>query len=156
MIQGRYKYNYESVYLLSPAVAYAAGRNILNASSVAAFLRFRYNFVSILQSVLNFFAEVMTLIEFLLRLRYLAVVAVLFCILNSIAFLALGVYESFHAYQVIVTGMSWNEAKSAGVSIVESIDTFLVALVLIILALGLTELFLVSDERRDARQYPRG
>ena len=96
----------------------------------------------------------MTLMEFLLRLRYLAVVAVLFCILNSIAFLALGVYESFHAYPVIVTGMSWNEAKSAGVSIVESIDTFLVALVLIILALGLTELFLVSDERRDALPIP--
>ena len=96
----------------------------------------------------------MTLMESLLRLRYLAVVAVLFCILNSIAFLALGVYESFHAYQVIVTGMSWNEAKSAGVSIVESIDTFLVALVLIILALGLTELFLVSDERRDALPIP--
>ena len=142
--------------IIPPAVAYDGGRNILNASSVAAFLWFRYNFVSILQSVSNFFAEVMTLMEFLLRLRYLAVVAVLFCILNSIAFLALGVYESFHAYQVIVTGMSWNEAKSAGVSIVESIDTFLVALVLIILALGLTELFLVSDERRDALQYRRG
>jgi len=91
---------------------------------------------------------------FLLRFRYLAVVAVLFFILNGIALLALGAYKSFHAYQVMLAGMPWEPGKGPGIYIVESIDTFLVALVLFVLAVGLGELFLVSDDEKNALPIP--
>ncbi len=94
------------------------------------------------------------MIGFLLRFRYLAAVAVLFFILNGIALMAVGVYKSFHAYQVLLAGMPWEPGKGPGIYIVESIDTFLVAMVLFVLAVGLAELFLVKDDEKNALPIP--
>ncbi|MGO9378251.1 MAG: YqhA family protein [Dissulfurispiraceae bacterium] len=96
----------------------------------------------------------MTLIGFLLKMRYLAAVAVLFSVLSGMALMAIGVCESVHAYQIILAGIPWESGKHPVQQIGESIDTFLVALVLIVLALGLTELFLVGDDEKDACLIP--
>jgi len=97
---------------------------------------------------------VITLTRFLVRFRYLAAVAVLFCLLNGIALLAVGVYKSFYGYKILMEGMPWEPGKGPGIKLVESVDVFLAALVFIVLAIGLAELFLIRDEEKDALQLP--
>jgi uncharacterized membrane protein YqhA len=96
----------------------------------------------------------MILLERLLGIRYLAAVAELFSLISGAALLALGVYKFFRAYTVILGGVPVGSEKGPGILILESIDVFLAALASLVLALGLAQLFLVSDDRRDALQIP--
>lgn len=95
---------------------------------------------------------VMTLMQFLLKLRYLVIVAMVFSILNGIALLGLGVYKSIKSYQALLA--PWESGEGPGIMLVESVDVFLAALVLIILGIGLAVLFLIRDEGKDSLQIP--
>jgi len=96
----------------------------------------------------------MTLMRFLLKLRYLVVVAMVFSILNGIALLGLGAYKSIKSYQVLLAGTPLQSGKGPGIQLVESVDVFLAALVLIILGIGLAVLFLIRDEEQDSLHLP--
>jgi uncharacterized membrane protein YqhA len=90
------------------------------------------------------------MIGFLLRFSYGSVIVALFSILNAAALIAVGVYKAFRFSQVILWGMPREEGKGLGISIVDSVDTFLVALVLV--ALGrVAELCFAPENKKDGR-----
>lgn len=94
------------------------------------------------------------MVSYLLKFRYLAVIVILFSIVNAIALLVLGVYEAFHAYRDILAGPPWKQGGGPGISIVYSIDIFLVAMVLIVLAVGVGELFIIPEDKSDDLPIP--
>jgi len=86
------------------------------------------------------------MLNFLLRLRFLVVIIVLFTFLNSLILIFLAVKRSVHAYGIVFFNLESD--KPPGVEILESIDLFLIGLVFLIFSLGLTKLFLgrIGDE----------
>jgi len=58
--------------------------------------------------------------------------------LNSVAFIGVGVYRSYHAYSLLI--MEGVERKP-GIEIINSLDTFLIALVFLIMSFGFAKLF---------------
>ncbi len=76
-------------------------------------------------------------LENIFQVRYLALIVAIFLMLNGILAIALGVK---HLWETILILFSSHD-KSAGSSIISSIDTFLFALVILILAGGIFKLF---------------
>jgi uncharacterized membrane protein YqhA len=93
-------------------------------------------------------------IGFILKFRYLAVVVVLVLLVHAIGFLALGVFRSIEAYQLIAAGGEWTGANRPGIHLAESVDSLLLALVLIVLAMGTASLFLRPDGRAVDERVP--
>ena len=87
------------------------------------------------------------LIGFVLKFRYLAVVAVVILLIHAVGLLALAGLRTYEAYQAL-TGSG---AHRPGIPIAESVDAALFALVLIVLALGTTSLYLGSGDGADPR-----
>ena len=58
--------------------------------------------------------------------------------LNCVTFIGLGVYRSYHAYSALI---SEGVAGKPGIEIINSLDTFLIALVFLIMSLGFARLF---------------
>jgi uncharacterized membrane protein YqhA len=58
--------------------------------------------------------------------------------LNSVAFIGVGVYRSYHAYRMLIT--EGVEGKP-GIELINSLDIFLIALVFLIMSLGFSKLF---------------
>lgn len=92
--------------------------------------------------------------QFLLKLRYLVIVAMVFSILNGIALLGLGAHRSIKSYQALLAEGPVTPGEEPGIMLVESVDIFLASLVLIILGIGLAVLFLIPDEKKDSLKIP--
>lgn len=84
-----------------------------------------------------------SLLEQLLKVRYIAIVVVIAAIMHSLAFLVLGGRIAFHAYLIIVRGAAAGENVRPGLELLHSLDFLLIALVLLILGLGVFKLFLL-------------
>ena len=94
------------------------------------------------------------IIGLLIELRYVALVAVVFSILNSFTMLGLGIHKAYRAYRFLLGIEPLNEGELPGLLLAQSIDQFLIALVFLVLGLGLAQLFLLRDEQRTGLPIP--
>lgn len=70
--------------------------------------------------------------------RFAIIALILATFFNAIFFIVSGIYRSVHAYILVTqTGLD----SKPGLHLVESIDSFLIALVFLILSIGITKLF---------------
>ena len=83
----------------------------------------------------------------------LTLVIVLFTTINSIAFIAAGIMESYQGITGILTGKIRTEERP-GLLILESLDVFLIALVFIVFSIGITMLFLPSTAEKIREHVP--
>ena len=84
----------------------------------------------------------------ILKLRYIYLVVVFFNVVNSFAFLVLGVFKSIKGYQAIIESLSGNgEWSNPGVLLAESLDTFLVSFVFLIFAFGIWKIFIRDNTK---------
>lgn len=90
------------------------------------------------------------------RIRYMTVLAVLASLLGAALLLVIGsasVIEAFALYLGFLTPhIAGNEAKEAVVAVIESLDNFLLAFVLIYFSYSIYFLFVHDDPSEEARQ----
>jgi len=89
--------------------------------------------------------------ERLLRIRYLAVVIVLVASLHAIGFLVMGVAHAIRAYAHIAQGHMGGGEVRPGLEMLQSLDSMLIALVLVVTAAGIAKIFLVADTREEQK-----
>jgi len=82
----------------------------------------------------------------LLKLRWLAGLIAVFCGLHAVAFVVLGVMRAVGGYRLMFKGPPFDTQHLPGVEIARSLDAFLIALVFIVFAIGILELFLVRPD----------
>jgi len=90
----------------------------------------------------------------LLKLRWLAGLIAVFCGLHAVAFVALGIVRAVAGYRVIFAGPPWDPEHLPGVEIARSLDVFLIALVFIVFAIGIVELFVVPSDHPGLEKVP--
>ena len=90
------------------------------------------------------------MLKSLLKLRYLYIVVVVFNAINSVAYLAVGVYKSIHGYIAIFESMSHHdEWGNPGIHLAEALDAFLISIIFLIFAFGVYKIFL-SDNTKES------
>jgi uncharacterized membrane protein YqhA len=94
------------------------------------------------------------MVNWLLKLRWLAVVIAFFGALHAIAFVALGVIRGFEGYRLLFHGPPWSGEETPGIYIARSIDTFLLALVFLVFSIGVLELFAAHNDDRGLERVP--
>ncbi len=92
--------------------------------------------------------------ESLVRIRYLAIVVVAILVVHAVGLLAVGALRGIEAYQLLAQGPGWQGQDRPGLHIAESVDALLFALVLLVLALGTTNLFLMSSGKESLEHIP--
>jgi len=92
--------------------------------------------------------------QYLLKIRYLVLALVVIAVLHALAFMALGIKTSLHAYALILSGAKDVGAERPGLELLHSLDTLFISMVLIVLALGMAKLFLRNPEERDDAKLP--
>ena len=90
------------------------------------------------------------LIGFVLKFRYVAVVAVVLLLAHALALLGLACWRTYEAYLAVTQGGGEGHARP-GIPIAESVDAALFALVLIVLAFGTASLYLGPGDGPDPR-----
>lgn len=85
--------------------------------------------------------EIASILEKIFQVKYLALFVSIFIMLNGILAIALGV---MHLFETLLILFEKHEG-SAGGSIIESIDTFLFSLVILILGGGIFKLFVGNE-----------
>ena len=83
--------------------------------------------------------------ERLLKVRFLAVVVVILAVLHALTFLFLGAQSALKSYWHVLTGHHAPGHERPGLELLHALDSLLVALVMIILAVGVAKLFLLPD-----------
>src|SRR5215204_633330 len=83
--------------------------------------------------------------KYLLKLRYLYLIAVIFTLLDSIFFLISGVIESIHGFEIFFRKLITGEKILFGIYFMEALDRFLIAFVFMIFSLGIYKLFFVKE-----------
>lgn len=86
------------------------------------------------------------MIEILFRIRYLAIVVAIFMLLNSIAMMVLGAIKAIEGYLMIFEKFQGTEHLQPGISLAESVDALLFALVTMIFFLGIIKLFISNNQ----------
>ncbi len=81
------------------------------------------------------------MLNWLLKLRYLAIVVAICGALHALAFVALGVIRGIEGYQLIFQGGQGPGGELPGALIAKSIDAFLLGMVFFVFAIGVIELF---------------
>ena len=94
------------------------------------------------------------MVNWLLKLRWLAVIIAFFGALHAIAFVVLGAIRGFEGYRLILHGPPWSGEDSPGLYIARSIDTFLLALVFLVFSIGVIELFVAHRDAQALEQIP--
>ncbi|HKO22904.1 MAG TPA: YqhA family protein [Candidatus Eisenbacteria bacterium] len=85
------------------------------------------------------------MIGFVLKFRYLAIIAVAILLVHAIGLLGLAVFRTYQAYHAAFQGGTESGQIRPGIPIAESVDAALFALVLIVLAMGTVSLYLTGD-----------
>jgi uncharacterized membrane protein YqhA len=80
-----------------------------------------------------------------LRIRFVYMIAVIFTLINSALFLVTGIRQSLGAYGTIFRYLRGEEVIGARVGLLESLDSFLAALVFLIFGLGILKIFIAHD-----------
>jgi len=78
----------------------------------------------------------------LLSVRYVYVIAVAFTLINSVVFLIAGVRRSLEGYVGLYRQGSEQQGADAKLLLLESLDSFLIALVFLIFSLGIMKIFI--------------
>ena len=94
------------------------------------------------------------MVNWLLKLRWLAVIIAFFGALHAIAFVVLGAIRGFEGYRLIFRGPPWSGEETPGIYIARSIDTFLLALVFLVFSIGVIELFVAHHDDRALERVP--
>jgi uncharacterized membrane protein YqhA len=94
------------------------------------------------------------LLGILLRIRFLAVFAVITLVVLALALLTLGGLRAYETAQLLAQGPGWQGGDRPGIHIAESVDALLFALVLLVLAIGTTTLFLGSSTASEVHPIP--
>lgn len=90
-------------------------------------------------------------IKQLLKIRYISLIAVFFTLLNSLVFMAAGVYESVKGYKMFLEhGVS--DEHRPGVYVLKGLDLFLVSMVFMIFGLGILRIF--THHKQDEQDLP--
>lgn len=95
------------------------------------------------------------MIHYLVKLRYLAIIVVLFAVLHTLGFLAIGAMKTWQAYSLLISEQPFPADKGPGIYMLESIDSFLVALVLLVFAIGISSLFLSGKDKKAQSTIPK-
>lgn len=90
----------------------------------------------------------------LLRLKWLAVVVVVFSALHSVAFIGIGVVRGIEGYRILFEGPPWEGSHAPGVQLARSIDAFLLSMVFFVFSIGVGILFLSRPENPALQQIP--
>ena len=85
------------------------------------------------------------MIGFVLKFRYLAIIAVVILLVHAVGLLGLAMYRTYEAYHAAFQGGAEAGHVRPGIPIAESVDAALFALVLIVLALGTVSLYVTGD-----------
>lgn len=94
------------------------------------------------------------MVNWLLKLRWLAVIIAFFGALHAIAFVVLGAIRGFEGYRLIFRGPPWSGEETPGLYIARSIDTFLLAMVFLVFSIGVLELFAAHNDDRGLERVP--
>jgi len=86
------------------------------------------------------------MLKHVFRLRWIAVVVVLFCALDAVAFVAIGVVRAVGGYRILFEGPPWSPEHAPGLELAKSLDAFLFALVFMVFTTGVTTLFILPPE----------
>jgi uncharacterized membrane protein YqhA len=93
--------------------------------------------------------------EQLLKVRYLAVVVVVVAILHAMAFLFMGTQAAVTTYWHILDGQLDPGSDRPGLELLHALDALLVALVMILLAVGVAKLFLLPHHEGHPEGHSR-
>ena len=94
------------------------------------------------------------MVNWLLKLRWLAVVIAFFGALHAIAFVVLGAIRGIEGYRLLFRGPPWTGEETPGLYIARSIDTFLLAMVFLVFSVGVLELFAAHNDERGLERVP--
>lgn len=83
----------------------------------------------------------------LLRYRILYIIISVFCALNALVFVFIGALKAIHGYTVIIRAFATGEPGGAGLYLLQSLDSFLIGLVLLIFAFGIYRIFVQHQEQ---------
>jgi uncharacterized membrane protein YqhA len=86
--------------------------------------------------------------------QYLIRVIIFFTAINSLALMAMGILESYHGVIGIFSGKMHTTERPA-LMILESLDIFLIALVFLVFAIGITMLFLPKSAEKIRDHIPQ-
>jgi uncharacterized membrane protein YqhA len=95
------------------------------------------------------------MLSLLLKLRWLAVVVVVFSALHSVAFIGIGVMRGIEGYRLLFEGPPWEGSHTPGVHLGRSIDAFLISMVFFVFSIGIGTLFLIPPNDPRLQQIPR-
>jgi len=87
------------------------------------------------------------MIKLLLKSRYIALFISFFMFLNSIAFVIMGIIRALEAYKEILKCIRGDHSIKPGLHIAESLDTFLLSIVTLIISIGIAKIFFLSEEQ---------
>jgi uncharacterized membrane protein YqhA len=93
--------------------------------------------------------------EQLLKVRYLAVVVVVVAILHAVTFLYLGTEAAVKTYWHVIDGQLDPASERPGLELLHALDAMLVALVMILLAVGVAKLFLLPHHEGHPEGHSR-
>ncbi len=85
----------------------------------------------------------------LLSIRYVYVIAAVFTLISSILSLIVGVRQSIEGFTHVYRYASGEEVAAPKLSLLDSLDSFLAALVFLIFSLGITKIFIGYDHPDD-------
>ena len=94
------------------------------------------------------------MLSLLLKLRWLAVVVVVFSALHSVAFIGIGVVRGVEGYRLLFQGPPWEGHHAPGVQLGRSIDAFLISMVFFVFSIGIGTLFLIPPDHPRLQQIP--
>jgi uncharacterized membrane protein YqhA len=81
-----------------------------------------------------------------LKFRYIFIVVSIFTLVSSIFFVCIGVYRAYHGFSAIVTSITNDNLGHPGLYLIETLDSFLVAILFYIFSLGTYKLFISNEE----------
>ncbi len=84
--------------------------------------------------------------EKFLKLRFILIIISVVCGLNFIFYVGIGVYKAFHGYYLLYKSINTGVWEYPGIPIVESLDSFLIGLVMMIFAFGIYRIFILHDQ----------
>lgn len=91
------------------------------------------------------------------KFRYIILIVVLALLLSSLIAFALGVYSTYEAYHELSAAFSHGEPVPSNIIVVyliSSLDEFLLGIILIIIALGVYELFISEIDTLKGEEIP--
>ena len=93
------------------------------------------------------------MIKLFLKSKYITLVISVFMFLNTLGFIAVGVVKAIKGYKHIYHYILGEHVEQPALHLAESLDTFLVAIVALIISIGIAKIFFFSEE--DSSHLPK-